>query len=178
MTAESLSRPVDPLSEAELKESSRKVGLLAFLSSVVMLFATFTAAFLVRRTGTDWKPLEMPEIMWISTWLLIGSSVTIEISRVTGRKMGLLVTLGLGLAFLFCQVKALSEMGGFSGALAENPHFSFIFVLLLVHALHLLGGIGGLFLTSLSSSRFGWVVTYWHFMGLVWIYVLVLLFLS
>ncbi len=158
------------------REEKRKIGLLAFLASASMLFASFTAALLVRRTGADWQPLPMPPVLWLSSGLILASSVTFEWGRRRGRESALLGTRLLGLFFLTSQGIAIVGIVGSSGGLAGNPHASFIFVLLGVHAIHLLGGLIALGLCHLGSPRFDWVGTYWHFVGLVWFYVLLILF--
>jgi heme/copper-type cytochrome/quinol oxidase subunit 3 len=38
-------------------------GLWAFLGTVTMLFIGFTSAYIVRRTGMDWRPLPLPRLL-------------------------------------------------------------------------------------------------------------------
>ena len=70
-----------------------RLGLLLALSSVVMLFVSFTTAYVVRKAGavwdparndyiTNWVPLTLPlRILLINTFVLIVSSTTLEIAR-------------------------------------------------------------------------------------------------
>ena len=57
------------------------IGLVSLLATVGMLFAAFTAALFVRRTGSDWISVSLPAVVWINTLVLVVSSVTVELSR-------------------------------------------------------------------------------------------------
>src|SRR5258708_20677002 len=56
-------------------------GLWAFLGTVSMLFIGFTSAYIVRRTGIDWRPLPLPRLLWGNTAALLLSSVALEVAR-------------------------------------------------------------------------------------------------
>jgi cytochrome c oxidase subunit 3 len=170
-----------------------RVGLWVFLGSVTMLFAAFTSAYLVRRAGSDWAPLQVPPVLWINTAVLLLSSVTIELARRAFEKWKPLafrkwmsVTFFLGALFIGGQLLAwrqLAEQGIFLGS---NPHSSFFYVLTGVHAVHVLGGIGALLYVLVQSWRYrlapnassapALCATYWHFVDAVWIYLFVVLF--
>lgn len=152
--------------------------LLAFLATVVMLFAGFTSAYLIRRTGSDWTRLDLPPLALVNTAVLLVSSLTLELARRTGRPAWTRTTLALGLLFLVGQValwRALSSAGLF---LTRHPQGAFLFLLSLVHGLHLLGGLGALTWSLVRATRPRLVALYWHFLGLAWLYVLLLLRLS
>ena len=53
------------------------MGLMVVLATVGMLFAAFTAAILVRRTGTDWVPISLPMAAWLNCIALVTSSVAV-----------------------------------------------------------------------------------------------------
>lgn len=158
-------------------ERAAETLLLAFLATVVMLFAGFTSAWLIRRTGSDWGRLELPPLAYVNTLVLVLSSLTLERARRTRRRAWLRTTLALGLAFLVGQLllwRALSEGGAFVSA---TPQGAFLFLLSAVHGLHLLGGLGALgwlgwFARGTAAPRLAAV--YWHFLGLTWLYVLFL----
>jgi len=149
--------------------------LLAFLATVVMLFAGFTSAYLIRRTGADWLPLELPPLAWVNTGVLALSSLALERARRGGGAAWTRASLLAGLVFLVGQVglwRALSARGAF---LTSHPQGAFLFLLSAVHALHLVGGLAALGVTLARGTRPRLVAVYWHFLGLVWIYVLLLL---
>src|SRR5262245_41843715 len=54
--------------------TNAQVGLWAFLATVIMLFAGFTSAILVRRTAPDWQRLPVPGSLWVNTAVLVCSS--------------------------------------------------------------------------------------------------------
>src|SRR5271166_4043400 len=99
-----------------------QLTLLVFLSTVVMLFAALTAAYLIRRTGSDWKAIPIPMLCWVNTIVLLASSVTIELARRTGGRSFLLLTLLLGTVFVLGQVMAWSQLSAAGFYLPTNPH--------------------------------------------------------
>src|ERR1700745_3091949 len=69
-----------------------RLGLLVALTPVLMLFVSFTSAYIVRqglptldpRTNTlvrDWFPLPLPTLLFFNTGLVLISSVTMELAR-------------------------------------------------------------------------------------------------
>jgi len=70
-----------------------RLGLVLALSSVVMLFVSFTTAYIVRKAGavwdparndyiSNWVPLNLPiKILLINTFVLLLSSTTLELAR-------------------------------------------------------------------------------------------------
>jgi cytochrome c oxidase subunit 3 len=167
--------------------------------AVVMMFAAFTSALIVRKgSSLDWQSFTLPSILYFNTLVLVASSVTLEIAcrRVTVF-MGVLksqdesparwlyVTLFLGLLFVVGQYVAWLQLRSEGLYLATNPSSSFFYLLTAVHALHVLGGLGGIIyvIRKLSKSalrRNQLVATarYWHFMGILWLYLLLLLWMK
>lgn len=168
------------------------MGLMSVLATVAMLFAAFTAAILVRRTGTDWDPVTLPPIVWLNTVALVVSSVLVERARAAIRHDAApRAVLHLGSAFVFGVVflvgqlatwQALARQGVF---LPSSPHASFFYMLSAVHGLHVIGGLGALAWTRrrAASGAYGaansagllHTAIYWHFVGLIWAYLLVVL---
>jgi cytochrome c oxidase subunit 3 len=89
--------------------------------SVVMFFAGLTSAYIVSMGDSFWVKTELPQAFWISTVIIILSSVAFQIAvrssrkgNSKGLKLGVLVTFILGLMFIYFQFKgygALSELG-------------------------------------------------------------------
>ena len=168
------------------------IGLAAVLVTVGMLFAAFTAALLVRRTGTDWTPVALPPIVWVSTVILVVSSGAVELARAAVRRgdsrrcaRWLAVAGLLGVAFLAGQVAAWRLLALSGVFLPSNPHAAFFYVLSAVHAAHLLGGLVALGWTLRWAARGAYTAEhhaglthaaiYWHFVGGVWVYLLIVL---
>ena len=176
-----------------------RTGMWVALAAVLMMFTALTSAYVVRAgTWNDWRPVAMPRLLWVSTALILLSSLAFEVARRSlkaGRtnafRRWLLVTVVLGLGFLAAQLAAWRELAAAGVYLVSNPHGSFFYVLTGAHGLHLLGGILFLDYLLLRSWRGGGradgarrrlavvnaAALYWHFMFGVWIYLFLLLFL-
>ncbi len=156
---------------------------------VVMLFAAFTAAYLIRRTAADWQHLPIPPILWVNTVIILLSSGTIELARLSSRsKVGqgeeqqgvgtrfwLGVTLALGLFFVVGQLWAWRTLSAEGLFYQEFPHSAFICMLTGVHAVHLIGGVVALVVANRRPDVLKLCVLYWHFVGVVWLYLLIML---
>jgi cytochrome c oxidase subunit 3 len=176
--------------------SSTAIWVVLF--AITMLFAAFTSAFIVRKASLDWQTFTLPSILYFNTLLLIASSVTLEIARrrvatfmgglktqVENPARWLYITPFLGLLFVAGQYVAWTQLRAEGLYLATNPSSSFFYLLTATHALHVLGGLGGLLyvIHKLSKSilRHNQLVAtarYWHFMGALWLYLLVLLWMK
>ncbi|HEX8098222.1 MAG TPA: cytochrome c oxidase subunit 3 [Pyrinomonadaceae bacterium] len=183
----------------EFSTERYRIGMWVGLAAVAMMFTALTSAYIVRAASSDdWRPLTMPRVLWLSTGMLVASSVTFEFARgALKRRSGaygtwLLVTASLGLGFLASQLMAWRSLVRQGVYLASNPHSSFFYLLTGAHGLHLLGGVLalGVVLTQAlrkrESDRRGEekrravtdaVGLYWHFMDGLWLYLFVLLFL-
>jgi cytochrome c oxidase subunit III len=163
------------------------------LVAIVMLFASFTSALIVRKGGaSDWVAIALPRILYFNTLVLLASSVALELSRRAlggGRdaqfKLWLYVTSILGVAFISGQLVAWRELASRGVYLSTNPSSSFFYLLTAAHGLHLLGGVAALFYLVLRAPQLAAGVKervavdvtaiYWHFMDGLWIYLLLLL---
>lgn len=175
-----------------------RIGMWVGLASILMLFTALSSAYIVRAAGaSDWRPLTMPRLLWLSTALILASSFTLEIARRSlkvGREQNynrwLLATLLLGLGFLVSQFLSWRQLVAQGIYLASNPHSSFFYLLTGIHGLHLLGGIIGLDYLLLRTWRkrdvahaeakrqatADAITIYWHFMDALWLYLFGLLF--
>ncbi|MBV9211267.1 MAG: cytochrome c oxidase subunit 3 [Acidobacteria bacterium] len=176
-----------------------RIAIWVALASIMMLFTALSSAYIVRAAGAnDWTPLQTPRLLWVSTPLILLSSVTFELARRSLKKndqrkyaVWLLATVLLGLGFLVAQFLAWRELVGQGIYVSTNPHSSFFYLLTALHALHLLGGILALDYLLLHAWRrrapaeigarrtvaARAVATYWHFMGALWVYLFLLLFM-
>lgn len=179
--------------DAAKRIETAKLGVWVALGSITMLFAAFTSAYIVRSAGEDWIPLAVPPLLWLNTAVILLSSVAMELARrafvswrpVAFRKW-LVATAVLGVLFLIGQVVAWGQLAEQGIYLQSHPHSSFFYVLTGVHAVHLLAGVLALVyllvlatryeLTPGESSSPSVCATYWHFVGAVWVYLMVVLF--
>jgi len=130
--------------------------------------------------------------------VLLASSVTLEIARrriasyargvesqIAAPMRWLVITLSLGLLFVAGQYVAWLQLKAEGLYLATNPNSSFFYVFTGVHALHVLGGLGGLVYVMskfnrsiLRRSTFAAASQYWHFMDILWLYLLWVLWMK
>src|ERR1700722_16716134 len=141
--------------------SSTAIWVVLF--AVTMMFAAFTSALIVRKgSSQDWQSFTLPSILYFNTFLLLVSTVALEIARrrvaafmgalkthvaqnpVANPARWLYITLFLGLFFVAGQYFAWKQLAAQGLYLATNPSSSFFYLLTAVHALHVLGGLGGL----------------------------------
>jgi cytochrome c oxidase subunit 3 len=174
-------------------------AIWVFLFAVTMMFAAFSSALIVRKgSSMDWQSFTLPSILYFNTFLLLVSSVTLEVARrrvatyMGGLRLKsehparwLYITLGLGLLFVIGQYVAWRQLNAQGLYLATNPSSSFFYLLTAVHAIHVLGGLSALLyviskLNKLTLRRNTMVATarYWHFMGVLWVYLIVLLWIK
>jgi len=160
-----------------------------------MTFAAFTSAMVVRQgSANDWRHFSFPIILYFNTAALVASSVTLQIGRrrfaAVAERMGnaasairaLYGTLILGCTFVIGQYAAWQQLRSEGLYLASAPSSSFFYVFTVLHALHVVGGLFGLFYVIsklrhgvLRVNTLGAASQYWHFMGLLWLYLLFLL---
>lgn len=182
-----------PTSSADRASRS---GIWLGLFTITMSFAAFTSALFVREGTSDWGHIVLPSVLYFNTFLLLCSSGTIEIARRSlvgdraidspkSRKgiIWLLFTLVLALAFCLGQYMAWQQLRAQGLYLATNPNSSFFYVLTFMHVLHLLAGIAVLAYltgrvlashTTFRRSLFENTAIYWHFLGILWVYLFVL----
>jgi len=181
----------DGASRSAFADTAR-VGLWAFMGTVSMLFIGFTSAFLLRRASPDWQPLQAPSLLYASSAALVLSSLTLAIARrrllgwdLVGSERWTLATGLLGAGFVAAQLGAWRQLARQGVFLATNPSSSFFYVLTGLHIIHLLGGLAWFSVVALRLRRMafapgedglGLFATYWHFLGGLWLYLLVLMF--
>src|SRR4029078_11149110 len=121
-------------------------GLWAFLGTVTMLLLGVTSAYIVRRTGADWRPLPLPGLLWVNTGVLLLSSAALEIARrrrnardLGGLRTWLGATALLASLFVGGQFQAWRLLRALGFFLSSNPHSSFFYMLSGVPLLRLAG---------------------------------------
>lgn len=175
-------------------EQATRSGIWVAIFAITMSFAAFTSALMVRQGSGDWKHIVPPPVIYLNTAALLLSSITLEKarSRATGGSRPQLrnglpwiaATLILGLVFVAGQYIVWRQLAAQGLYLATTSNSSFFYVFTVVHALHVLGGIVALtyLIGQITSpparprwSLFEGAAIYWHFMGLLWLYLLVVI---
>jgi len=176
-----------------------KTGIWVVLAAISMSFAAFTSALVVRQGASlDWHHLVLPPVLYFNTLVLLVSSVSLELARrrvavfMGGERtsdlnpaLWLYVTAFLGSVFVVGQYAAWLDLRSQGLYLATNPNSSFFYLLTAVHAIHVIGGLVGLVYvlgklrkTVLRRSTLDSFSYYWHFMGILWVYLLLLLWMK
>lgn len=190
--------------------TTAETGMWVVVAAISMSFAAFTSSMIVRQgASADWLHFQLPRVLYANTLILLGSSLTLELTRrrimaaiaipatlrhssadartlLSNGIYWLYVTGALGLIFILGQFLAWRNLVAQGLYLATNPSSSFFYVFTALHGVHLLGGIAGLayVLRKLTRSKtdsamhvrsFGAFSIYWHFMDILWVYLLLLL---
>ena len=170
-----------------------KFSLWVAMASIVMMFAGFTSAYLVKSTDSNWLQFSFPPVFWYSTVVILLSSVTIHLAtkafkdRNMARYRTLItITAALGVLFVVLQWMGFNYLQDHGVKLVgrnSNPSGSFLGVITGVHMLHVLGGVIVLLVMfkrafnsrskSYSSVPIEVAGTYWHFVDAIWIYLFV-----
>ncbi len=169
-----------------------KFILWLFLVSIIMLFASQTSAYLVRRAEGNWLEFEMPKIFWYSTAVLLVSSISMQWAYFAAKKdqfkqlkIAISITFALGLAFLWMQFEGWRNLVDMNVYFVGNPSGSFFYVFTGLHGFHIISGLIVLLFAlravfrlkvhAKSLRQIQICSTYWHFLDLLWLYLFVFL---
>ena len=179
--------------QEELKAGKRKSAkpmLWVAMISMVMFFAGLTSAYVVSMKREDWVTFDLPQSFYISTILIVLSSITLFLSRNFLKKdkrqlslIFLLITLALGLGFIWQQYvgfNQLKSIGLFFTGPESTVSTSFIIGITFMHVLHILAGVVVLLVVIYNHFKYKYTpndllgfelgAIFWHFVDLLWIY--------
>ena len=173
--------------EETLSVNPKRFILWLFIGSILMLFASFTSAYLVRRAEGNWLDFVMPSVFAYSTGVLIVSSITMHWAYLAAKKdnfnalrIAITVTFVLGMIFLYMQFQGWVELVKSDVYFVGNPAGSFIYVFTGMHAFHLISGLIVLVFALVAAFRFRIhaksldqihiATVYWHFLDVLWLY--------
>ena len=176
--------------EQERKERSEVLLLWLAIASIVMVFAGLTSAYVVRQAEGNWWYFDLPNLFYINTAVIIVSSITLILASVNIKKdniqqtkIFMLLSLILGFVFVFIQFKGwgvLVENGIFFAGAESNAAGSYLYAISGVHLAHIFGGILTLLITTIktfggkyNSKSYNGIrlaSIFWHFLGILWIY--------
>tara|TARA_B100000809_G_scaffold20912_1_gene18479 strand:- start:5830 stop:6423 length:594 start_codon:yes stop_codon:yes gene_type:complete len=174
----------------ELKRKNSKPLLWIALVSIVMFFGGMTSAVIVSQGGGSFIPIPMPIGFTISTYIIIVSSFVFHFGLIAIKKenyglakISVVLTLILGLSFVFTQYMGwvtLHDNGFYLTGKESTQESSFLYLITGLHIAHLIGGLISLIVVLVktvkkrynSDDSVGYQVslTYWHFLGGLWVY--------
>jgi len=178
--------------------SKSKIFTWFLLIVVLMTFGGLIGAYIVISTNgvLEWRPFNLPPQVYFSTALILISSLTYTIAQKAvssnnqqKSKNWLLATTVLGAMFVSSQILVWFELVKRGYYVQSNPYAAFFYIITALHAVHVIGGIIALGYIVLRvwqrtesegelekrreiSGAVGW---YWHFMGGLWLVLLLML---
>ncbi|WP_209330658.1 cytochrome c oxidase subunit 3 [Lunatimonas salinarum] len=181
--------------EQPLSMHPKKFALWLFIVTVVMIFASMTSAYIVRQAEGNWLEFDLPDILWYTSGVIVLSSISLHWAYIAAKKdsfdqlkAALVITSVLGLIFLVGQWYSWVALVDRDVYFVGNPSGSFLYIFTGLHALHLISGVIFLIIVLISSFRYQvhsrnlpqmeMCVTYWHFLGGLWLYLFMFLLLN
>lgn len=169
-----------------------KFTMWVAIGSIIMMFAGLTSAYIVKRSQAGWVMIDIPLAFWFSTLVILVSSVTVQLAvrssrerDMPGYRKWMVATAVLGTAFLILQTKGFMDLRAQDIRLVgagSNASHSFLLAIAGLHGLHVLGGVAALLVIAwrvvrsrtrtYSSVPAEVISTYWHFVDLLWIYLI------
>lgn len=188
------------------------LGMYLFLAALAMLFLSSMLGYVVLRwnkthvridpvskevrypaTAPPFGEIHLPTTLWLSTIVILASSVTMHFALANLRRerqsrfrSSLIFTLVLAILFLLVQTPSLASLilNHFRAG-QSNTVLGFIFLLVLLHALHVVGGIIPLAVVTYRAGQGKYdhenlgpvqnVARYWHFLDGVWLFMFAVL---
>jgi cytochrome c oxidase subunit 3 len=178
------------VNEQRKKIHPHKFTLWVALGSIIMMFAGLTSAYVVKRDQPGWTTFSIPKAFWYSTAVILVSSLTIQMAlkafkdREMLRYRNLLTaTAILGILFVLLQWAGFRQIWNTGITFKGSGGGQFLYIIAGLHAVHVLGGILALLVMfvkafaskvrSYNSVPVELISTYWHFVDLLWIYLLI-----
>ena len=181
----------------EKNNRAKKMMLWFGIISLIMSFAGWTSAFVVRSSRPDWlKDFQLPNAFLISTLVIVVSSITFLLAKNALKKgnrtattVWLFATLVLGIIFIFNQFSGFQyilDLGyNFTGP-TSNVTMSYIYLIAVVHILHVVVGLICLLVVIYNHFKqkynttnmlgFELAATFWHFIDILWVYLFLFLY--
>jgi cytochrome c oxidase subunit 3 len=177
---------------ATLPTRAGTVAMILFLLSLGMLFFVSILGYVLIRTRSAQSPplgaIQIPAGLFLSTALVIAGSFTMHFAvrdvrqeKLAQLRNWLLITLGISIVFLLLQAVFLREL---LARHAESQSqgivlYGLIFFLVLLHGLHVVGGVVSLILVYIGARLGKYdhehfypvrnAALYWHFLDGVWL---------
>jgi cytochrome c oxidase subunit III len=173
----------------------KKFAMWLFIISVVMIFASLTSAYIVKKAEGNWSLIEFPSLFKLTSVLIVLSSATIQFAYISAKRNNLLsIRIGLSLTALLAIGFAIGQYFSWGQLVDQgvffvgNPSGSFIYVFTGLHVAHLFGGLIFLLVVLINSFKYKvhsknlaqleMCITYWHFLGGLWLYLYLFLILN
>jgi cytochrome c oxidase subunit 3 len=180
----------ETVSEQRKKIHPHKFTLWVGLGSIIMMFAAFTSAYIVKRQQPGWTTFEIPRTFWYSSAVILISSLTVQLALKSFKEREMqryrrfiTLTAALGLLFILLQLLSFKQIWNTGVTFRGSGAGQFLYIIAGLHAVHVLGGVIALLvlffrafnrrIRSYNSVPIEVASTYWHFVDLLWIYLFI-----
>jgi len=179
----------------------QKFALWLFILTVIMIFGGLTSAYIVSRGAVPADQLilfDLPSILWYNLGVMLVSSVTMQFSvwatkreELNKAMIGLGMTFVLGCIFLVGQWDAFTELTAsglpFVDQSRMDDSISYFYVVTGLHGVHIISALIAVLIvlmqtvfqqfrdTARRRLVFEMAAIFWHFLGLLWIYLFIFL---
>jgi cytochrome c oxidase subunit 3 len=180
----------ETVSDQRNKIHPHKFTLWIGLGSIIMMFAAFTSAYIVKRDQPGWTTFDIPRTFWYSTAVILISSITVQLAvksfkerEMQRYRRFITATALLGILFIVLQLVSFNHIWKTGITFRGSGAGQFLYVIAGLHAVHVLGGVIALLvlffkafnqkIRSYNSVPVEVASTYWHFVDLLWIYLFI-----
>ena len=181
----------EAVSTQRKKIHPHKFTMWVGIGSIIMMFAGLTSAYIVKGSMAGFATVQIPQIFYYSTAVILISSFTMQWALKVFKERGmqpyrrlLTATMILGVVFIAMQLIGFSQLWNSGTKLKGSTGAGqFLYVIFGLHALHVLGGAIALIVMLIKaffsqtktygSTGVEVMATYWHFVDVLWIYLFV-----
>ena len=180
------------ITDQRKKIHPHKFTLWLGIGSIIMMFAGLTSAYIVKSSQANFISVSLPKIFWFATAVMLLSSITMMLAlrnfkqrQMPAYKKLITATFVLGVLFIVLQVIGFTELTRSGITFTGNVSYSFLYTIIGIHAVHVLGGVIALmimFIRAFSIKKRNYsslpvelMGIYWHFVDILWIYLLIFL---
>lgn len=190
----------DPINDYSIRIHPYQVIVFLMLTGLSALFIALTCSYLYQRVVMNIEPINLPLIFLFNSFILIGCSYFIKQANVayladdTDKYIrSLYITTGLTVVFMIAQYIGWQLMMQNDMMLSDGPATSYLYLLSGLHILHIVGGLPALLWFIYKAVKYmkepvtvlvyfsdpdrrlklKLLTTYWHFLDVLWIYLVV-----
>ncbi|MFM7090637.1 MAG: heme-copper oxidase subunit III [Bacteroidota bacterium] len=183
----------------------KNILLFLTLAGLTMLFLSLSFAYVYTRSLSKLPPLQLPWLFYVNTLVLLGSSYTLWQSkkayledRTDKYQLTLYVTIILSIIFLILQGIAWYSLFSRQITIQSDNTAGYLYVISGLHFLHVVAGLPFLIYFSIQAKKYmiepvsvlvyfsdphkrlnlRLISIYWHFLDILWIYLMVFFVLN
>jgi len=183
----------------------KNILLFLTLAGLTMLFLSLSFAYVYTRSLSKLPPLQLPWLFYVNTLVLLASSYTLWQSkkayledRTDKYQLTLYVTIILSIIFLILQGIAWYSLFSRQITIQSDNAAGYLYVISGLHFLHVVAGLPFLIYFSIQAKKYmiepvsvlvyfsdphkrlnlRLISIYWHFLDILWIYLMVFFVLN